>query len=265
MADGMGVVGGFGVLVGGGTALVGLVSIPNTAFDLGLALRVSGSRTALPDTWDATLGVLVAGVLIAALSWFCSFAWRRAAAAGSLGGKIGTAAVSIGLLAGVAFGLQRLALVMTYGSMLAYYATYPDPDTVKAAMRPGMDVEVLDEAVSRAGQYSNDTVLAVLLDGGADLRQSSQPADRRFCVLAGTKLPFIEVALAHGATPATAGGCEDLVAEVAKFGEDDAESAAIVTRLRGAGWPVPTGDGRPLAEVAAARGFPLTAAALGAP
>lgn len=232
---GMGVVGGIGVLIGLGTALVGLLAVPNTAFDLGLALRVGGTRTALPDTWEATAGVLGAGFAIAGLSWFGSYAWRRAARSRSVAGKVGVAAAALGLLAIAGFGAQRLAIVMTYGSLLAYYATFPDPGPVRDALRPGTDVEVLDAAVMRAAQYDNAEVLAVLLEGGADLRQSSRPPERRLCPLAGTSLAFVEVALAHGAAPATT-PCDDLMEELFRFGGDGDETAAIAARLRTAGW-----------------------------
>ena len=55
------------ILVGGGCLLVALLGVFNTAFELKLALSVSGTNTPLPDSYDVVAGVAAAGVLLITL------------------------------------------------------------------------------------------------------------------------------------------------------------------------------------------------------
>ena len=59
-------------LIGALLALVGLVSAINTAFDLDLAMRVSGSTTTLPNDWIAVIALLILGALFCLIGYLFS-------------------------------------------------------------------------------------------------------------------------------------------------------------------------------------------------
>ncbi|MFY0539594.1 hypothetical protein [Nannocystis pusilla] len=72
-------------------------------------------------------------------------------------------------------------------------------------------------------------------------------------------------ALAHGVTPEACPNGETAVWEAVQHGTSDAEAAEIVGLLTGAGWSAtaaPTYDPRTPAEIAAAKQWPRTSAAL---
>lgn len=267
-ASGPGILALFGVLIGAGCLLVGAISVPNTLFDLDLALRVGGSRTALPDSWDAVAGLVAVGVALIVLSLFGSWVIGRfQAAAGRPLLRVGIVVSAVTLLLVVGRGVQVLALTQTYGSMLAYYATYEDVSALQAELVDAPDRDDLDQAVDRAAQYDNEAALALLLDAGADLRAESMPPEHRRCAIVGRSLAFVRVAFAHGVTPATCPNGETAIWEAVKWGtEEDAATAELVVLLRAAGWsPTATGDEQTPAQIAAAKGWTATVRALSAP
>jgi hypothetical protein len=262
----------FGILclaVGGGCLVVAAISAINVMGHLDLALSVYGTETALPNSWEGVAGLAAAGVLIVGLTMFGGLVRRKfAAAKGRPLVRAAILAAAFGLLALVFRGLQVLALTHTYGSMLAYYATDGDLGDVKAELAKGPDTAALDAAVSRAAQYDNEAALALLLAAGADMRDSSRPAERRRCALVGKSAGFIKTALDHGVRPDACPGGETAIWEAVRFGQDDAEVARTVTLLRGAGWSptaVPGHDKQSPAEHAAAKKWTQTQAALAAP
>ena len=265
-SNGPGILGIFGILVGLGVLLVALISVPNTLFDLHLALKVGGSRTKLPDSWGTVGAVAGMGGLILVLSAFGTFvmnAFRNAK---------GRPLVRVAILVGAAvtltiFGraVQVLALTMSYGSMLAYYATYEDVSALKGALASPQDAEDLDAAVSRAAQYDNEAALALLLDARGDLRAATKPEDRRRCLLTNRSTAFVKVALDHGVTPATCPNSEDLIWQDVKFNETDAETAQTVALLLAKGWSAtvtPEPGDKDALTMAKEKAWPLTAAAL---
>jgi len=257
-----------GLFVGGGCLLIALVSVVNTAFDLDLALEVSGSSTPLPDSWDAVVGLGIVGLLIVALSLFGSFvAGRFAAAKGKPLARLGIVALALVFLAVIGRGLQILALVSTYGSMLAYYATDGDLDDVRAELAKGPDREALDNAVSRAAQYDNAAALGLLLEAGADMRDETSPPEFRRCALVGEGYEFVKVALEHGVGPESCANGEAAVWEVVRFSESDGEAAKVAGLLLEAGWSATTSpdhDERTSAQLAAEKDWTETAAVLSA-
>ncbi len=191
-----------GVLIGGGSVLIALVGVINTALDLNLALGVYGTSTPLPRSYGEVAGLAAAGVLLIGLSLFGSFVRARfAAAKGKPLVRVGILAGALLLLVLVGREIQIVALTSTYGSMLAYYATDGDLSDVKSELAKRSDHEALDHAVSRAAQYNNAGALALLLGAGADMRQSTQPEQRRRCALLGRSYDFIKTAIDHGIKP----------------------------------------------------------------
>ncbi|PCC69144.1 hypothetical protein SAMN02745121_05791 [Nannocystis exedens] len=272
MADGRqetGILATLALLIGGGCLLVALLSAINVAFALELKLQVYGTDTALPRDWDGVVGLAAVGVLIAGLTLFGGLVRRKFAAAK------GRPLVRAGILAGAALllaaafrGLQILALTHTYGSMLAYYATDGDLDDVRAELAKGPDRAALDQAVGRAAQYDNHESLALLLAAGADMRDSTRAPSHRRCALVGRSLAFVRTALAHGVTPDACPNGETAVWEAVQRGTSDAEAAEIVALLVAAGWSAtatPSHDRRTAAEIAAAKQWTRTSAALASP
>lgn len=262
----LGLLGGFGVLIGGGCLLVALVSVFNVAFEWDLALSVYGSDTALPTHWEEVIGLAAAGLILVVLSLFGSqVSHRFREAKGKPLVRVGIIVVAVALLVLVGRGVQVLALTSTYGSMLAYYATDGDLDDVRAELAKDPDREALDRAVSRAAQYDNAAALDLLLEAGADMMQETREYKR--CPLAaGVGAQFIEVALKHGVTPAT---CVD--GEAAVYGvvdgdrNGDADTAKAVKLLTDAGWSAtakPEGYDRTPQALAEQRKMPETVAAL---
>lgn len=237
------VVGGPGIFavillaIGAGCLLLALVSVFNTAYGLGLSLQYSGTSTKLPASWDEVVGLAAVGGLIVGLTLFGGAVKRRyVAAKGRPWLRAGILLGALGLLVGAGRGLQVLALVHTYGSMLAYYATDGDLEDVAAELAKRPEREALDEAVFRAAQYDNEGALALLLAAGADMRVESRPAEQRRCALMGRSFEFTKVAIDHGVTPASCANGETAVYEVVKFGAEDAEVARTVALLVAAGW-----------------------------
>jgi hypothetical protein len=223
--------------IGAGCLLVALVSVFNTAYGLGLSLQYSGTSTKLPASWDEVVGLAAVGVLIVGLTLFGGAVKRRyVAAKGRPWLRVGILLGALGLLVLVGRGLQVLALVQTYGSMLAYYATDGDLEDVAAELAKEPDREALDEAVHRAAQYDNEGALALLLAAGADMRDESRPVEQRRCALMGRSFEFTKVAIEHGVTATNCANGATAVYEVVKFGADDAEVARTVALLVGAGW-----------------------------
>lgn len=263
-----GIFGLLGLLIGGGCLLMAGAGAVNTAFGLKLALRVGGSRTPLPDSYDVVAGVAAVGVLLIGLTLFGGLVRRKfAEAKGRPLLRVGIIAGALALLAIVGRGLQVLALVNTYGSMLAYYATDGDLEDVKAELARGPDTEALDSAVSRAAQYDNAPALALLLAAGADMRASSRPEDRRRCALVGRSHEFIKTAIDHGVRADSCPGGETAIWEAVRHGKDDAEAARVIPLLHGAGWSAtatPEYDKQTPREHAAAKKWSATLAALDA-
>jgi hypothetical protein len=228
--------GGIGMLIGGICVLVAIVGIFNTAFNLHLALGAHGTSTPLPSHYDEVAGLFAIGILIVILSAFGSFVLAKfAEAKGKPLVRIGIIAGALALLGIAGRGVQVLALTSTYGSMLAYYATDGDLDDVKAELARKPPREDLDHAVSRAAQYNNAPALKLLLDAGADMRQSTQPEPNRRCPLLGTSYEFIKTALDHGIKPDACPGGEPVYAAV-DDGKNDAEVEKIVQLLISAGF-----------------------------
>lgn len=254
-------------MVGGGCLLVALISVFNTAFNLKLALKVSGSKTALPSTYEEVAGLAAAGILLIGLTLFGGLVSRKfKEAKGRPLVRVGILVGAVGLLVLVFRGLQILALVNTYGSMLAYYATDGDLADVKAELAKKPDREALDEAVHRAGQYNNARALALLLEAGADMRDSSRPPERRSCALMERSYDFVKTALDHGVRPDSCPDSTTAVWSTVRHGRDDAEVARTVTLLIGAGWsatPTPKYDRSSAKALAAKNNWPQTLAALG--
>lgn len=233
----IGVFGGICMLVGGGCVLVSLVSAINTMFDLHLALGAHGSSTPLPNSWDGVIGLFAVGVLIVVLSVFGSFVLAKfAEAKGKPLVRIGIIAGALTLL-GLSFrGLQVVALTMTYGSMLAYYATDGDLEDVKSRLADKPPKEHLDEAVSRAAQYNNAAALKLLLEAGADMRQSTKPEARRRCPLLGRNYEFTKTALEHGVKMDSCPRGEEAVYAAVNDSKSDEEAEKVVKLLVAAGF-----------------------------
>jgi hypothetical protein len=243
-----------------------LLGVINTAFNLHLALRFSGAKTPLPDSWDVVAGVAAMGVLFIALSLFGSFVRRKFdEAKGKPLVRVGIIGGALLLLVLVGRGLQVIALVSTYGSMLAYYSTDGDLDDVKAELAKGPDREALDHAVSRAGQYNNAKALELLMAAGADMRQTTRPEQYRQCPLVGRKYEFVKVAIDHGVKPDACPKGENAIWEGVRDGGDDAEVAKTVDLLVGAGFPAeakPSYDNRSAKDLAAEKKWSKTLDAL---
>jgi hypothetical protein len=233
----IGVFGGICMLIGGVCVLVSIVSAFNTMFNLRLALGSYGTSTPLPNSWDGVIGLFAAGVLIVGLSAFGSFVGTKfSEAKGKPLVRIGIIAGAVALL-GLAFrGLQVVALTMTYGSMLAYYATDGDLDDVKSELAKKPPKEDLDNAIDRAAQYNNVPALKLLLEAGADMQQSTQVGPRRRCPLFGRSYEFVKTAIDHGVKMDTCPNGELAVYEAISSAKNDAEAEKIVKLLVSAGF-----------------------------
>ena len=256
---------GFGMLIAGVGMIFVAVSALGVLFDFQLAVE----GVALPNDWPSVGALALALVLIGALSLYGAFmATKFKAAKGKLGVRVALVIIGLGLLVLAFRGIQVVALTMTYGSMLAYYATDGDLEDVKDELEGSPKQEHLDEAVSRAAQYGNVGALKLLLAAGATFKDTGSAEEHRRCSLDGGKvgLEFIEIAIAAGVKPETCPNSQTLIYEKVRFGRaDDAEIAKIVTALRGAGWSAEIKPDHakvtPL-EVATKANKPLTAAAL---
>jgi hypothetical protein len=262
----IGVAGGIGMLIGGVCVLVSAVSLVNTIFNLRLALGSYGTSTPLPNSYDAVAGLFAVGVLIIVLSAFGSFVLTKfAQAKGKPLVRVGIILGALTLLALAGRGLQVIALTSTYGSMLAYYATDGDLDDVKAELAKKPAKEDLDQAVSRAAQYNNAPALALLLEAGADMRESTMPEQRRRCPLNGRSYEFIKTAIDHGIKVDACPRGEFAIYEAVDHGRDDVEVEKIVKLLVSAGFPVAAKPDyarqNPL-ELANSKKWPLTVKAL---
>lgn len=262
-----GLLGYLGILIGGGCLLVSLLGVVNTAFHLHLALRVSGAKTPLPSSWDSVLGLAAAGVLITSLSLFGSFVRRKFdEAKGKPLLRIGILSSALLLLVLAGRGLQVVVLTLTYGSMLAYYSTDGDLDDVKGELAKKPDQAALDAAIWRAAQYNNVGSLKLLMDAGADLRQTTEPEDRRRCLIVGRNYEFTKVAIDHGVRPESCPKGETAIFEAVAFGKDDDEAAKIVDLLVSAGWTAeakPSYEDRTTKQVARQKKWSKTLEALG--
>ncbi len=233
----VGVLGGIGMLIGGACMLFAIVGIFNTAFDLHLALGSYGSSTPLPNSYDEVAGLFAAGLLIVVLSAFGSFVLTKFKEAhGKPLVRVGIILGALLLLTLAGRGVQILALKSTYGSMLAYYATDGDLDDVKAELRKKPSKDDLDHAVSRAAQYNNAPALKLLLEAGADFKQSSSPENRRFCPLFGKNYEFTKTALEHGVRQDGCPKGELAVYEAVSSGKNDEETEKVVKLLVDAGF-----------------------------
>ncbi len=265
--DGIGLFGLFGILIGGGCMLMSVAGLINTIFDLELSLRVYGSRTELPDNYETCAGLAAFGILLIGLSFFGSFVMRKfKEAKGKPLVRIAIVVGAVVLLVVAGRGLQVAALVNTYGSMLAYYSTDGDLEDVKAELAKDPSREDLDQAVGRAAQYDNVGALKLLLEHGADLRDSTSGEYKR-CALSSVGPEFVKVALDHGVTPETCPDPKEVVWDAVRSHQDDDEKAAqVVTMLIEAGWPKVTSpefakDETPL-DFAQERGMKKTAKAI---
>lgn len=229
--------GGICMLIGGVCILVSIVGVFNTMFDLHLALGVYGSSTKLPNSYDEVGGLFAAGLLIVILSAFGSFVLTKfSEAKGKPLVRIGIIAGALLLLGLAGRGVQIVALKSTYGSMLAYYATDGDLDDVKAELAKKPSHEDLDQAVYRAAQYENAPALKLLLEAGADMKQSTEAAEYRHCLLFGRKFEFVKTAIDHGVKQDACPQGEQAVYHAVDNGTDDAETEKIVRLLVGAGF-----------------------------
>lgn len=261
---------GFGALVG----VVGLCVCAVAALGVAMEWEIEFSGTELPDTWGGVAGLAAAVGLILILSIYGAFMRMKfQAAKGKPAVRLALVIIGVGLLVLAGRGVQVMALTMSYGSMLAYYATDGDLDDVKAELADNPKPEHLDAAVSRAAQYGNVEALKLLLAAGADFRDASETnPERQYCALKGRKvqIEFLKVALESGVTPATCPRSEDLIKTKVRGGQDDAKVAEIVTLLRKAGWdpkgvPADNDQAQLAVDYARQRKWPLTIAALEAP
>ncbi|MRG93790.1 hypothetical protein [Polyangium spumosum] len=261
-----GIVGLLGILIGGGCVLVALVGVLNTALDLKLALSVYGTSTPLPSSYEECAGVAAAGVLLIGLTAFGGLVRRKfTEAKGKPLLRVGILLGALALLVVVGRGLQIVALKSTYGSMLAYYATDGDLEDVKAELAKGPDRSALDRAVGRAAQYDNAPALALLLEAGADMRDSTRPEAHRRCPLLGRSYEFVKTALDRGIKPDACPRGEAAVWEAVRHGKNDEEVAKTVSLLIGAGWSasaVSASDRRSAKDIAAQKKWQKTLAAL---
>ena len=182
------------------------------------------------------------GVLLIGLSYFGSFVTGKFKdAKGKPLVRVGILAGAFGLLFLVGRGLQVMALVSTYGSMLAYYATDGDLEDVKAELEKEPSPEDLDAAVGRAAQYDNVEALKLLLAAGANLNDETGDPEYRSCILGNgdLSLDFVKVALDAGTTAQTCPKPEEVVYRVVSS-SDDAPAAAKIPLLVAAGFPVDT-------------------------
>lgn len=256
---------GFGMMVAG----VGLALTAVAAVGVLFGFQLSFEDVALPDDW-AGVGLMAGGLLlIAALSTYGAFVTTKfKEAKGKPGVRVALVVVGVGLLVLAFRATQVILLTNMYGSMLAYYATDGDLDDVKAELADKPKQEHLDEGISRAAGYGNVGALKLLLAAGGTFADTGSPEEFRRCPLSSQKagLEFIQVSIAGGATPATCPNSPDLIYERVRHGlGDDAETAQIVTALRGAGWtPEIKPDHAKLTplQVAERDKKPLTAAAL---
>jgi len=261
-----GIIGILGILIGGGCVLVALLGVLNTALGLDLALSAYGTSTPLPRSYGECAGLAAAGVLLMALTVFGGFVRRKFTEA--KGKPLVRAGILLGalvLLVMVGRGLQIVALTSTYGSMLAYYATDGDLDDVKAELAKRPDRSALDQAVGRAAQYNNAPALALLLEAGADMRESTRPEPHRRCPLLGRSYQFVKTAIDHGIKPDACPKGEAAIFEAVEEGRDDEEVAKTVTLLLGAGWSStasPEHDRRSAKAIAADKKWSKTLAAL---
>ncbi|MEM9068296.1 MAG: hypothetical protein AAGE52_07305 [Myxococcota bacterium] len=262
---GLGILGIMGVLIGGGCLVMAALGVGNTAFDWELVLNVFGADVEVPGTYEECGGVAAAGVLIIVLTVFGSRVLRlfREAKGKPLRRAL-ILGVALILLAGFGRGLYTWAILGTYGSWLAYYATDGDLDDVRQELAANPTQRELDDAVSRAAQYDNAEALALVLEAGGDLAGGATAHPH--CVLGGdAEEAFVRVAVEHGASPATCPESDDLLWRVVRHGpHGDRETAAIVRLLRGAGWSevVPEGQSEGARALASRRSLTETLAAL---
>ncbi len=261
--SGLGMLGIFGVLMGGGCLLFAVLGLVNTALGWHLVLRVSGAEVEIPDDYEICVGLIAVGVLFIGFSLFGSFVIARfKEAKGKPAVRVAIVVGAVGLLVLAGRGLQIFALINTYGSMLAYYATDGDLEDVQAELAKGPTPEHLDAAVSRAAQYDNYQALELLLDAGADLRDASSPPEHRHCVLEGVGPGFVQVAIDHGVRPDSCPNSEALIWQVVRQHRDDATTAKVVELLAAAGWSrtaVPKEKDKPALEIAERDGLTATA------
>lgn len=262
----LGLLGFIGVAVGVGCLLVAVLGAVNTAFELGWALEVSGAETPLPTNYEVCIGLAAVAILLIVFSLFGSFVVHAFKdAKGMPLARVGIVVGSLGLVAVAGRGIQILALVSSYGSMLAYYCTDGDLDDVRAELAKNPSREDLDQAVGRAAQYDNHEALALLLDAGADLRDETTEAEFRHCALASTGPEFIAVALEHGVTPEACPNAEFVIWSQVSSGQGDAEIAERVAPLMAAGFSttgIPEYGDRTALELAEANGLTQTVAVL---
>ncbi len=226
-----------------GLALLGVtvLSALNTAFGWNLALGVSGTTTPLPKHWDAVIGLGAVSILIIALTYFGSTVARMyRQAQGKPLVRVGIIGGALLLLVAAGRGLQIMALVSTYGSMLAYYCT--DEGTladVEGELAKGPSPEALDRCLGRTAQWDRHDLLDVVIGAGANFKDESSEPEFRSCVLNNdVSVAYFERATALGATPETCPNSEDLIASVVSRAraEDDEETAKKVALLVAAGW-----------------------------
>lgn len=190
---------GFGMLVG----VVGLGVSALAALGIVMEWEIELADTPLPDTWGSLLGLVAACGLICVLSLYGAFMRGKfQAAKGKPMVRVALVVIGLGLLVLAGRGVQVVALTMSYGSMLAYYATDGDLEDVAAEIEKGPKPEHLDAAIGRAAQYDNVGALKLLLKAGADFRDATEPEERQHCALSGSKvgLEFTQIAVQHGAT-----------------------------------------------------------------
>lgn len=256
----LGLLGLFGVLVATGCLLMAALGALNTAFDWQLVLSVSGASVEVPRHYEVCLALAGFSALLLLLTFSGSatlHAFRTAK--GRPLARVGIVFAAALLLALVGRGLYVWAILDTYGSFLAYYATDGELDDLRGELE-GATTEELDRAVDRAAQYDNHAALEVLLAAGADLRQSTR--DHRGCLLAGASAAFVQVALAHGTTPVSCPESEALIATCVWHARDDDALLETLPLLVRGGWSpsVPNDRGEAPAALAARRGLPRSAA-----
>lgn len=222
---------------------------------LGPELRVA--------TYVATVGVaLLLGALVAFLTLLAVEALPDRLVLRALVCTLGLVAA-----ASVVHASRLVVLKTRYGSLLAYYAATGDLPGLREELADEPTAEALARALGRAARKGNTGALPLLLAAGADFQTAGSGELRTECLLSNRRvgLEFVEIALAHGVTPATCANSEALIWFKVSSGRQDAPTAEMVRRLRAAGWSPdsrPDGADESSAQLADARGFAATLAAL---
>ncbi len=257
----MGIAAILGVLIGLVAVALGFFSMFNTAMGWHAGLRVYGTSTPLPDTWDAAIGLTLAGVLIAAMSWSASWLWRRVRGTSSIASKIAISAMALLTCALMGWSIRYLALINTYGSMLAYYCTDGSLENVRAELANHPQQTALREALFRAAQYNNLDALRLLLAADADPR----PEADHLMDFSREGFAFTEQLLAAGRLAAHDFTDQAQMWRAVRGAGEDQDTARMVCHLQRLGFSadvVPRGQSETVLQIAQRRRLTQTIRAL---